>query len=174
MKLKKNFWAGGLALILFFAACDKDDDDNNNVSAQDRTFITQASMSNNAEIQMGNLALTKSSDAGVRKFAQMMVTDHTAAQADLRNITNNLSISISDTIGTANTNLMTLLGGLSGRAFDTVYIKNQRTAHQLTLANFQTEISNGSHPQVKGYASDKLPAIQMHLNMTDTIYTRIK
>ncbi|MBD0294175.1 MAG: DUF4142 domain-containing protein [Bacteroidota bacterium] len=173
MKLKKRFLAGGLALTLFFAACNKDDD-NDTASAQDRTFIAQASMSNNAEIQMGNLALTKSSDAGVRKFAQMMVTDHTAAQADLRNITNNLSISISDTIGTANTNLMTLLGGLSGRAFDTVYIKNQRTAHQLTLANFQTEISNGSHPQVKGYASDKLPAIQMHLNMTDTIYTRIK
>src|SRR5687768_4185428 len=49
------------------------------VSNADRDFVREITEANMAEIQMAKLALERASDTNVKKFAQMMVTDHTQA-----------------------------------------------------------------------------------------------
>jgi putative membrane protein len=176
MKWNVMMVAGSLAALVL-AGCDKDeDDDANTVNAQDQSFAVQASMSNRAEVELGALAQTKSSDASVRNYAQMMVTDHTAAQNELTSIAGaiNLGVGITDSLSTMHKGLRDSLMVRTGRAFDSVYIKSQVRAHQMSLVNFQSEENGGMNTQLKAYASKYRPGIQMHLVMADTISTRVR
>lgn len=174
MKWKQLSMAGATAAVLFFTACNKNNDDNNEskaVNAQDNTFILKASQSNRAEIEMGNLALAKGMDGGVKSFAQMMVMDHTKAQADLQNVVNsvNTSTNINDSLDTDQKAMRALLQSLSGAAFDSAYVDGQVMGHQKTLAAIDAEIAGGQNAQVKGYATSNRPIVQMHKDMADSL-----
>jgi putative membrane protein len=176
MKWKEMLVLGSLAALVL-AGCDKDDEDEaNKVNAQDQSFAVQASMSNRAEIELGTLAQTKASDASVKNFAQMMVAQHTTAQGELTSIAGsaNLSVSLTDSLGATHKSLRDSLMARTGRAFDTIYIKSQVRAHQMSLVNFQSEENGGMNQDLKNYASKYRPAVQTHLTMADTISTRVR
>ena len=174
MKLSRFFLAGTLTAMLL-TACDNDDDDDA-VNAQDQTFTVQASMSNRAEIDGGTIASTRGNNAFVVSYGQRMVTEHTTAQTQLASIVSSigLNVNLNDSLSVAHKALRDSLLSRSGRAFDTVYIKSQIRAHQMTLANFDAEINGGSNTRVRGYATDNRHNIQMHLDSANAIYNRIK
>src|SRR3954470_17402648 len=78
-------WMLGAFALAALASCKKDDDEQT-MNDTDRNFMTQASFSNNAEVDAGNTAATMASMASVKNFGSMMVTDHTKAQSDLRSV----------------------------------------------------------------------------------------
>jgi putative membrane protein len=181
MKMKHVYLASAFAAAVFLGACTKNDDNNSNtntstVNGQDTTFLLQASQSNNAEISLGTLALTNASSDSVRSFAQMMIQDHTAAQANLRSMVDSVrsTLNLSDSLSANQMATRDSLMSLSGAAFDSAYIASQVVSHQNTLAAFDAEIANGQNGQVKGYATRYRPAIQSHLNMADSLMMRLQ
>lgn len=176
MKVKQFLFAGSLAAATLFGACNKDNNDSEDVNAQDQTFIKAASMSNRAEIELGNLAAIRAGDNAVKMYGQRMVSEHTTAQKDLKDITDDidLKINLNDSLGAPHTALRQRLMGLSGRGFDSVYMNSQVASHRMTLANFQAQINGGMNNKVKGYANTYLPGIQMHLAMADTMAIRLR
>jgi putative membrane protein len=166
--MKKWMLAASLCAVVF-TACDKDDDDDNNVNSADRDFVKMASLSNNAEVGAGQLAATKGTNAAVKMYGQQMVTEHTAAQTDLRNRAAAVGLSAPDTIDAEHRAKMMYLNSLSGRSFDTAYINSQVTDHAKTITIFNTEISNGSNQSIRSFATEKLPHIQAHFNRADSI-----
>lgn len=175
MKLKHVWMAGTLVTALAFTACNKDDenDANKDVNAQDETFIVKAAQSNQSEVELGTLALTRGSDSLVKAFAQMMVNEHADAQAQLENIVDdqNTSVGIADSLDAEQVATSMMLQGLSGAAFDSAYMDSQVKGHTKTLDIFDTELASGQNAQIKGYATDKRPNIQMHLTLADSIYS---
>src|SRR5215203_1210331 len=102
---------------LFAIGCDKDDDNNNTdnsntLNSTDRTFISRAYSSNAAEIQLGQMAAVSDNDS-ISNFGQMMVTEHTVANAQLKAIADSLSVSVSDSLGSAGQALQTQLQSLT-------------------------------------------------------------
>ena len=169
--MKKVFLMGS-ALALLLTACKKDnDEDSMNASAQDQSFVTSANMSNSAEIRLGQLALSKSLNTGIKTFAQLMVSEHSQAQTELSGIASSINVNVKDSIDAQHQLLMAHLDTLNGMSFDTAYINSQVKDHQAAVNLFQTEISAGATQSVKDYASKYLPHIQMHLNMADSIRT---
>jgi putative membrane protein len=164
---------GTFATALVFTACNKDDDDNmNDVNAQDETFIVKASQSNRSEIQTSQLAVTKGTDSMVKVYANMMITDHTTAQQELEDVVDdvNTDANLNEPLDAEQTAMLAMLQALSGTAFDSAYLDGQVKGHTKTLVNFDAEISGGQNAQVKGYATAKRPAIQMHLTMADSLF----
>lgn len=171
MKLLTKILFACLIMSAVFISCDKNNKDNNVVNTQDRTFLVQASLSNTAEIGAGALASTKGDSSAIRDFGQMMVTDHTKAQTDLKTTGTNVGVNVTDSVDATHAAMLVTLTGLSGRQFDSVYIINQITDHQATIAAFQTELNSGSRSEVLNYANTYLPKIQMHLQKADSIAT---
>jgi putative membrane protein len=165
--MKKWLFAGSIC-ALAVVACSKDDDeqDTNNV---DVNFVAMASMSNNAEIMTGQLAATKGNTQMVKSFGQQMVTEHTAAQEDLRGLASQANVTATDSVDSEHKALLVTLNSLSGRAFDSAYIKSQVADHARTIDLFNTEISGGQNSQIRSYATQYLPGIQMHYNRADSI-----
>lgn len=172
-RMKKVFLMGGLALVVL-AACNKDKENtNDDVSSTDQQFLTQVSIGNNAEIMAGQLAATKGTNAGVKAFGQMMVTEHGMAQSDLQTLASRLGQTLPDTVDAEHQMLMTRLNTLSGYSFDTAYINSQVKDHQKTITLFQNEISDGNSDSVQNYATKYLPHIQMHLQTADSLSSKL-
>jgi putative membrane protein len=152
---------------LLFLSCDKNDD--NDVNNTDRDFTMKASMGNTAEVDAGQSASVKGTDAGVRMFGQMMVTDHTDAETQLKALASSFSLSAPDSIDAAHVALKTQLMSLSGRAYDSVYIKSQVQDHQTTISLFENEVNNGNNQQLINHANTLLPKLRMHKHMADSL-----
>lgn len=167
VSLKRWMFASGICAVLF-VACTKDDD-GPNTNDVDRNYVNKASISNNAEIMAGQLAATKGGTAMVRSFGQQMVSEHTVAQQDLKSRAASANLMAHDSVDAEHKALMVQLNSLSGTAFDQAYINSQVTDHAKTIDLFNTEISGGMNEQIRSYASENLPHIQMHYNRADSI-----
>jgi putative membrane protein len=165
----KKFILIGSTLALLLTACKKDDETNMNASAQDQSFVTSAYMSNSAEVRLGQLAVSKSLNAGVKTFAQLMVSEHGQAQTELSSIANSINVTVKDSVDAQHQLLLARLDTLHGLSFDTAYINSQVRDHQSAVTLFQSEVSTGTNQAVKDYASKYLPHIQMHFNMADSL-----
>lgn len=94
-------------------SCNNDEDDNNIVSQTDMDFAMQTSVMNTAEVQAGALAATKATDTAIRSLGQMMVTEHTAAQNDLKAAGSALNIYVADSVDAEHLALMAQLSALT-------------------------------------------------------------
>lgn len=139
------------------------------VTKQDSKFMMQAASSDMMEIATGNMALQKSQNADVRKFAQMMVDDHTKTSEQLKSIAATKNVTLPAEMDSKHKAMADKLSGLSGDKFDMEYMKMQVKAHEAAVKLFQTESNKGTDADVKGFAAANLPALQMHLNMARTM-----
>jgi putative membrane protein len=139
------------------------------VTKQDSKFMMQAASSDMMEIATSSMALQKSQNADVRRFAQMMVDDHTKTSDQLKSIAASKNVTLPAQMDSKHRAMVERLSALSGDRFDMEYMRGQVKAHEAAVKLFQTESNKGSDPDVKGFASTNLPALQTHLTMARTI-----
>jgi len=158
--MKKMFgFYGILALVAFVSFVFAE------VTKQDSKFMMQAAQSDMAEIMLGNMALQKSQNAEVRKFAQMMVDDHTKTSQQLKSMAATKNVTLPADVDAKQKYIIDKLSVMSGDKFDMEYMKGQVKAHESAVKLFQNESGRGTDADVKGFAVTTLPALQMHLNM---------
>jgi putative membrane protein len=132
--------------------------------------VEKAALGNMTEIKFGELASTKATDPLVKDFAMRMVQDHTGAQAELKDISNDYSdVDWPNDMDQQHKDLFADLNNRSGYSFDSLYMSSQIVDHQMTIATFETEISSGTVDRVKTYANKYLPHIEMHFQQADSI-----
>src|SRR5579859_4084802 len=68
------------------------------VEEKDARFAVEAANGGMAEVVFGKLALEKSNNARVKDFANMMVTDHSKVNDELKALAKKLNISLPDSI----------------------------------------------------------------------------
>jgi putative membrane protein len=144
-----------LALALPLAASAAD--------SPDSSFYKKAAEGGIAEVELGKLAQEKSSNANVKEFGGMMVSDHTAAHEKLKTIaaSKNIKLPTSPSVGQMATK--TKLEVLSGDTFDKSYIKGMIEDHEEDIKEFKKEATSGEDPEAKAYAASTLPTLQKHL-----------
>ncbi|GMA15975.1 DUF4142 domain-containing protein [Deinococcus metallilatus] len=129
----------------------------------DVLFMEVMTMVNLEEIQTGQLALKKSSNAEVRAFAQMVIADHTRAQAELNNLAAMKGVRLTNKPGADQRLQYNHLATLTGADFDAEYKKEQVSGHQMALDLIKTYRSIGKDAQVLAYAAKNQPVIASHL-----------
>lgn len=157
-------------LVGAFFSCKKNDNSNTNgTSTADHSFMAQASYSNMAEVDAGQLASTQGNDAMVRSYGHTMVSDHTTAENDLQAVASQVTYNLPSGVDSMHMALKAQLATMSGRAFDSMYMHMQVNDHNAAITLFQNEASNGYNQNVKNYANKYLPKLQMHKQMADSI-----
>lgn len=132
---------------------------------QDRMFMMKASQGNNAEIMTSRLALKKSQDKRVRMIATMLVKEHGAAEANLKQLAKAYKRTVPSGTDAAHMAMYRKLQGMSGPSFDKAYLAGQVKDHYATIALFKKEMENGNQTQVRSYAAKWLPGIENHTQM---------
>jgi putative membrane protein len=134
-------------------------------------FLAQATSGDQFEIQSSQLALTASQNAGVRNFANTMISDHTrlsqamgAAAAAAR-----LQPPAPTLLPAQQAMLDQLRSAGTGYSFDQAYQQVQITAHQNALTLFQNYAASGDLPPIRTAAGQAVPTIQSHLAMAQAL-----
>jgi len=137
---------------------------SNVLSEQDKTFIKMAAISGLAEVTDGRLA-EQMGGSGVKPIAQRMVTDHTKANAQLAELSQQLGDPAPTQTDATHKQMTASLRKLSGTSFDNTYLKDQVSGHEKAIALFKKEIKSGSNPALMNFAQTTLPVLEMHLSM---------
>lgn len=143
------------------------------LSGQDKSFIKDAAESGNAEVSGSQVALTQSSNADVKTFAQMMIDDHGKAGTQLKGLADQKGVKVSDTPSITKKTEIRMLSERKGSSFDQHYAESIGVkAHQDTIKLFEKEVDKGSDADVKAWASKTLPTLQQHLAMAQALKTK--
>jgi putative membrane protein len=140
------------------------------MSPQD--FVTLAAQVGMGEVQLGRVALEKSSDPQVLQFAQRMIADHGRANEELVGIATKEGLAVPTTPGLANTAARKELETLSGTEFDSAYINRMVEGHSAAIELFSnaTWISDRV---LAVFARRSLPIIKEHKSLADSINARL-
>lgn len=140
---------------------------------KDSDFMTEAAVGGMAEVELGKMASTKAQNADVKKFAQMMVADHTKANTELKTLAAAKGLSVPTELDAKHKSTMTELQNLSGADFDKAYVAAQLADHEKTVKLFQTQIQSGADAEVKAFATKNLPTLQAHLEMVRNLNNKL-
>ncbi|MBK4993259.1 DUF4142 domain-containing protein [Pseudomonas sp. S37] len=139
-------------------------------AASSDDFVDAATEAGIAEVVTGNLALEKSQSADIKKFAQQMVTDHTKANQELGDIARKLDISVPDDAALTD-KVKKMILEWREESFDKSYVNNQVDAHEKAVELFKKEAASSDKPELKAFASDKLPTLEHHLEQAKALQT---
>jgi putative membrane protein len=137
-----------------------------NANALDNDFAMTAAMGGQAEIQMGQLAVQRSTNKQVKKYAQRMIKDHTKNSRDLQKVAARKQMTLPANLSADQMQMLNQLQQASAGDFDRMYIETAGVmAHTMMRQLYSNQISNGMDADLKKYASKTLPVVEMHLQM---------
>ena len=141
------------------------------VSSSDRKFAMTAAMGGMAEVEMARLALTKASSDAVKQYAQKMIDDHTAANAELMQIASTKNITLPTAPDAKHRAMMAKMERLSGAEFDRQYIMMAGHKDHANMEKlFRNESMRGRDADLKAFAAKTLPVVQQHLQMARDLH----
>jgi putative membrane protein len=133
-----------------------------NLSAKDKRFINEAAAGGMMEVEGGRMASQNAKHGEVKKFGERMVTDHSAANNELKSIASSKGVQLP-------------AGKSPGKwKNDKDYMDMMVKDHEKDLAAFQAEAKDGSDPEVKKFANKTSKVIEKHLNMAKEIQGKLK
>jgi putative membrane protein len=130
--------------------------------ANDKKFAANAAIGGMAEVQLGQMAAEKASDADVKAFGQRMVSDHTKVNDDLKNVAAKQSIDLPTSLDSKHKATVDRLSKLSGSEFDRAYVREMVKDHDGDVKEFQKEAQNGTDTAIRSFASSNLPTLEDH------------
>jgi putative membrane protein len=120
------------------------------VSAGDRDFVDDLTVAGMAEVELGRMAAERGSSAEVKKFAGMMVADHSKAGEELKQIAAKYAIPTPAGLDQQHQELRTKLSNLTGAEFDREYMNAMVEGHEDVIDRLQTRASEDRLGDDKG------------------------
>jgi putative membrane protein len=144
------------------------------VDKDDAKFATAAANGGMAEVGLGKLALQKSTNAKIKDFANMMVTDHGKANDELKAIAKAKNITLPDSVDADHQKKMADLNAKSGKDFDKAYVDAMVDGHKKTLDLMKDGAKSCKDADLKAFAAKTAPTVQMHLDAIKKINDSMK
>jgi putative membrane protein len=140
----------------------------------DKKFIEKAAMGGMVEVALGNLAQQKASSDPVKQFGAQMVTDHSKANDDLKQLASAKGVSLPGALDRSHQKDVDRLGKLAGADFDREYMKHMVSDHKKDVSEFKSEAKSGKDEEIKSFASKTLPTLEQHLQTAQSTYDQVK
>ena len=132
----------------------------------DEDFLKHAARAGVIEIQTARLALTKTSNAEVKAFAEMLVNDHTAIAKELAEWASKKNIVLKDDDPSVKMKLdkYKSLEAQTGADFDRQFLDAMISHHSDSIMLYGLESRNTKDPALKKYAQEMHPRQIVHTN----------
>jgi putative membrane protein len=158
-----------LALYCINAAAD-----TKSVSMSDKRFLKNAAEAGNFEVEGSKLALKKSKDAEIQKFAKMMTEDHTQAATKVKDLAAKRGVELSKEPSLLQQAKLKYLETRDGVKFDKSYANHIGvSAHEQAVKMFEDASEDADDAEIKKFAADTLPVLKKHLEEAKRIDARL-
>jgi putative membrane protein len=147
---------------------------NKNELKDDETgFIQQAGVGGMMELEAANLVLQKSKNSKVRAFAQMMIKDHTKANAALQKLATNKGLQLPATFPREQQKHLDVLNEFSDKGLDRQYMEMMVSDHIKTLELFR-KAATFNDPDIKAFAANTIPVLEGHYKAANSLNDSIQ
>jgi putative membrane protein len=175
MSLSKTFKKAASTMLICSAVL------SSSVFSQPKTPLTDpeiasvAVTANQVDIDNANIAIAKSKDSSILKFAETMKRDHQGVIDQAVALVTKLKVTPKDNAvskkllaDAAKTKKM--LESKSGKAFDKAYIDNEVAYHKAVISVIETVlIPESQNVELKAFLQKVLPAFHAHLEHAEMI-----
>lgn len=144
------------------------------VVEDDAEFATKSAVAGMAEVELGKLALAKSTNAQVKEFASMMVNDHGKVNEELMKIAATKNITLPTSIDEDHQKMWDELNGKTGKDFDKKYVDDMVDGHKKVLDLMEKQAKDGADADLKAFAAKTAPVVKVHLDQIKKIKDSMK
>jgi len=135
-------------------------------------FMDTAAVGGMMEVDLGKLALEKSANAQVKKFAAQMIADHSKAGTDLKAVAAKLEHLLPSAYPADVQGHIDAMKKLSGKEFDKHYMDMMVNDHVKTLDLFRS--ASSLRAEIKEFAARTLPVLEKHYQMAKVTNASLK
>ncbi|HEY8934192.1 MAG TPA: DUF4142 domain-containing protein [Cyclobacteriaceae bacterium] len=145
---------------------DQNKDKFDNTKLEDDTeFAVEAADGGMLEVELGKLAQSNGSSDKVKMFGEMMVTDHSKANDELKALASQKNISLPTALSDKSRKTYNDLAEKKGKDFDEAYTDLMVKDHKKDIDEFKKEADKGKDSDLKTWAAGKVPVLEHHLEM---------
>jgi len=139
---------------------------SSNLSDDDKKFMTKAAEGGIAEVELSTVAAQKATNADVKTFANRMVTDHSKANDELKQLAGNKGVTLPTATDKEHKELEDkLTKEKAGPKYDKAYMEAMVKDHGKVVDAFTKESKDAKDADLKSWVSNTLPTVQDHLKM---------
>jgi putative membrane protein len=142
---------------------------NTPLSKDDSTFVMEAAVGGMMEVEAGNQAQQSATNQRVKDFGSMMVTDHSKANDELKNLASSHGMTLPTSLPADKQKHLNDMKKLKGKSFDQHYIDMMVTDHKKDIDKFKQAAEKCNDTQLKTWASTTLPTLQKHMDSVNAI-----
>ena len=142
----------------------------------DAQILAFAATANSGEIKEAKLAQHKATNPAVKKFAALMIADHTKMQADGKALATKLAITpdtsksdVSDLAKAGSKDIKDLSNKKVGKDWDEDYMEMQVDTHQKVLDKLNDASMSAKAPELKSALTEAIAKVQDHLTQAKQI-----
>lgn len=146
---------------------------NGGVPTADRHFMDKAAQGGMAEVELGQLAEQNAQNPEVKSFAQRMVTDHSKANDELKQVAAQEGVSLPTSLDAKDQATKARLEKLHGAAFDKAYMQDMVKDHKKDVAEFKHESQVARTPSLKNWAQQTTPTLESHLQEAEKVAPQV-
>ncbi|WP_212824841.1 DUF4142 domain-containing protein [Catellatospora sp. TT07R-123] len=130
---------------------------------QDQDWLNSMHQVNLTEIALGAMAANNAESPLVKKTAADFASGHQALDDELKQVAQQLKVTLPDKPNEQQQLAIQKLGMLNGAAFDQLWFATNVAGHQQALQAAQNEVKSGQHPQAVALANKAVEAISTHI-----------
>ncbi|MFC5499029.1 DUF4142 domain-containing protein [Caenimonas terrae] len=135
------------------------------VAHGDRKFMTKVAAEGMYEVEVAKLAAGKASSPELKTFANMMVDDHTKANAELAQLAGSRGVELPAALSHGQRRDLEKMGKRSGDQFDREFAKEVGLKdHKKDIKAFEKESGKAKDPELKAWVDKTLPTLRAHLD----------
>ncbi len=129
----------------------------------DTSFVQKAAQSGMAEVKMAKLGAEKATNADVKIFAEMLVTDHSKVNEQLKELAATKEVKLSMEPDPAHEATCKKLEDVSSADFDKAFLATMIKGHKKGISSYEAAAKECHDADVKAFATKTLPALKGHL-----------
>ena len=143
----------------------------------DANILAHEKVGDSAEVVVATLAKSTTKDAGVRAYAQRLITDHGKGGKEVDAVIKKTSINPEpasyDTTAAATAHTLDHLKSLTGADFDTAFVTHEIQDHQTDIADAQNAVDAAVNAEVKGLVQKAIPELKTHLDLAQRLADKL-
>lgn len=137
-------------------------------------FLVRAANSGMTEVMMSQAAIERSTRQPVKDVAQMLVSDHRAANDQVKSLAQQRNVALPDSISDESRKDYNDIVAKRGTDFDKKYVNQMIDNHEKSIKMFEDVLNDTQDAGVRNFAQNTLPKLRQHLDMLKQVKDGIK
>jgi putative membrane protein len=140
----------------------------------DTTFVEKAATIGLIEVELGKLGSAVGQSPDVKRFADRMLRDHSAAYEELIVIATRIPVTFPNRLDDTHQKSVDAMKKLNGSEFDKAYMEQMVKDHEAAVDLFQKAEKDVSNSRLMDFAKKTLPTLEEQLKLAKEVRDKVK